>query len=164
MFLWETLEIKFCQASTFLCEWSPNYKPEHYKPVLIEQEPGRTKELLCSVINSELYSFYPLLEQFFPIRYLPGVQTVAQRGQVFSPISKTTWRFRKCFVWNVCPVSWVRSPFSHRCAKQDALCHWKWQTGQCLIGRVSMCKGEFQFERVNMRNGCNGEAVAMFFS
>lgn len=92
--------------SPFLCEWSPKLQATALQAYAYWTRARRTKELLCSAIDPGLYSFYPLFEQFFPIRSLPGGQTVAQRGQVFSSISKTTWSFSKWGVWN----KWVQSP------------------------------------------------------
>lgn len=162
---WNQILSSFCFP--FLCEWSPNYKPEHYKPTPIEQEPGRTKVLLCSAVNPGLYSFYPLFEQFFPIRDLPGARTVARRGEVFSPISKTA---SENAVYEISVSSFLSKMISllpHIC---QAGCivphtdHCKWQAGQCFIGRLSKCKGEFQFERVTVRKGWKGEALTTFFS
>lgn len=58
---------------------------------------------------------------------------------------------------------------TYRPAKHAAFCYipitarW-WKTGQCLIGRLSKCKGVFQFKKLIVGKGWRGEALGRCFS
>lgn len=152
---WESFEIKFCQPSTFLsCMSGPLSISQSSKSLcLFNKRQAEPKKWSAVPENLDFVpSIHCLSSLSLSVIYLGG-RLFGHRVECFSPISKPTWSFRECCIWNKCvqppqyPLS-VQTSLSHRPAKHAGFCYtpitarW-WKAGQCLIGRLSKCKGGF---------------------
>lgn len=87
----------------------------------------------------------------------------------FLPSPKQLGALGECHIWSVSSLLGKMNSLTYRPAKHAAFCYipitarWR-KAGQCLIGRLSKCKGVFQFEKLIVGKGWRGEALGRCFS
>lgn len=169
---WESLEIKFCLASTFLsCMSGPLSISQSTKSLcLFNKRKAERKNWSAVPENLDFIPSIPCLSSLslWGI-YLEGKQ-LHKEVKFFLPSPKQLGALESAISEiSVSSLLSKMTSLSHRPAKHAAFCcipvtaRW-WKAGRCLIGRLSKRKGDFQFERLIVRKGWKGEALGGYFS